>query len=254
MYIFLLLIFLSINLFADIDFNKDNNVKQKIALLTFDDGPIKATKNILKVVEDENIPITMFFIGYQIEKSNHIYKQALNLSNVTIANHTYSHANNKYQKFYSDPIFVIEDIKKANSLILQNEEAKKLSSFAPVRLAGRNVFRTKDIKIDDYAISKEQTSIEILAYNDIFNEGFNIYGWDIEWQNNQDGEPIQTPEQIFYYMENIYKQKASIKENKVILLMHDILFSSHFEGEKNLKTLIQLLKNGGWSFENIEDY
>ena len=36
--------------------------------------------------------------------------------------------------------------------------------------------------------------------------------------------------------------------------MHDFMFSNNFDGKENLKTLIQLLKNGGWSFENIENY
>ena len=55
-------------------------------------------------------------------------------------------------------------------------------------------------------------------------------------------------------MEKIYEKKLSSKEDKVVLLMHDFMFSNNFDGKENLKTLIQLLKNGGWSFENIENY
>ncbi|RBQ30856.1 hypothetical protein CRU92_10075 [Arcobacter sp. FW59] len=253
-HIFFISLFLSLNLSAITNFFENNSTikeakNEKIALLTFDDGPIRATKNILKVVKEESIPVTMFFIGYQVENANNIYKKVLKESNITIANHTYSHANNRYREFYSNPTSVLEDIKKSNSLMSKNEK-----SILPVRLAGRNVFRLPEIKVNDFAISKEQTNIETVAYDDIFNEGFHIYGWDLEWEYDVDGEPKQTPEQIFYSMEKIYKSKLTIKENKVILLMHDIMFSSHFEGEENLKTLITLLKNSGWSFESIENY
>ncbi|WP_418187396.1 polysaccharide deacetylase family protein [Aliarcobacter lanthieri] len=259
MYIFLISIFLSLNLFANTDFFSDDiplekPKEQKIVLLTFDDGPIKATKNVLKVIKKEDIPITMFFIGSQIEKSKHIYEKALNFSNITIANHTYSHANHKYKKFYSNPLNVVEDIKKANDIISHDRISNSASDFLPVRLAGRNVFRLPDIKINDYAISKEQQEKEMSVYDDLFNEGFYIYGWDIEWEYEFNGQPIQTPEEVLNSMERIYKSKLTTKENKVILLMHDIMFSSHFEGEKNLNTLITLLKNHGWSFESIENY
>ncbi len=70
----------------------------------------------------------------------------------------------------------------------------------------------------------------------------------------KNGKPILTPQEIYNSMEKIYEKKLSSKEDKVVLLMHDFMFSNNFDGKENLKTLIQLLKNGGLSFENIENY
>lgn len=236
---------------------KVKNIKQKmpkVAFLTFDDGPLKATKNIIEVINEENIPITMFFIGSQINSFKTIYEEALSFSNITIANHTYSHANNRYKKFYSDPILVVEDIKSANSIISKDRVSKTSSAFLPVRLAGRNVFRLPNIQRDDNMIPFPQRETEIIGYDDIFKEGYYIYGWDLEWPYESNGKPMQTAEEIFEKMEKIYKNNSSSKENKVILLMHDFMFAQKFNGKENLQTLIQLLKDNDWSFENIENY
>lgn len=243
-----LLVFTILSLYS---FATTNN---KIVLLTFDDGPIKATKNIIETVREENIPVTMFFIGCQIETFPNIYKEAINYPNILIANHTYSHANNRYRKFYSDPLLVVEDIKKANSIVGVDNISNTSSAFLPVRLAGRNVFRLPTITKNDNMIDTIQREKEIVGYDNIYKEGYYIYGWDLEWAYEKNGKPILTPQEIYNSMEKIYEKKLSSKEDKVVLLMHDFMFSNNFDGKENLKTLIQLLKNGGWSFENIENY
>lgn len=230
------------------------NTDYKIALLTFDDGPLKATRNIIEIVREENIPVTMFFIGSQIESFNSIYKDAIIYPNILIANHTYSHANNRYRKFYSDPALVVEDIKKANSIVSLDNVSNTSSAYLPVRLAGRNVFRLPTITKNDNMIDKIQREKEIVGYDNIYKEGYYIYGWDVEWAYEKNGRPILSPEEIYNSMEKIYQKKLSSKDNKVVLLMHDFMFSNNFNGKENLKTLIQLLKKGGWSFENIENY
>nr|WP_228286328.1 polysaccharide deacetylase family protein [Arcobacter vandammei] len=227
---------------------------KKIAYLTFDDGPLRVTTNILEIIDQEDIFVTMFFIGHQMETFKTIYKSALNNKNITIGNHTYSHANNKYKKFYSKPLEVVEDIKRANKLIENDRFSNTSSNFLPVRLAGRNVFRLPNIQRDDNMIPFPQRETEILGYDEIYNEGYYIYGWDLDWSYEANGRPIQTPEEIFLKMEKIYKNKSSLKENKVVLLMHDFMFLNKYDGKENLSTLIKLLKDNGWSFDNIENY
>lgn len=232
---------------------KEDIIKEKIALLTFDDGPLKSTKNILEVISEENIPVSMFFIGHQIENFKSIYEEALSFPNITIGNHTYSHANNKYIKFYSNPVLVVEDVKKANILLSNNRKSKTSSAFLPVRLAGRNVFRLPTITKNDNMIEEKQREIELIGYDDIYKEGFYIYGWDLEWSYEKNGKPIQTPNEIYESMEKVYTRNHETT-NKVVLLMHDFMFTNNFNGKENLKTLIGLLKNNGWSFQNIDSY
>ena len=232
---------------------KEDIIKEKIALLTFDDGPLKSTKNILEVISEENIPVSMFFIGHQIENFKSIYEEALSFPNITIGNHTYSHANNKYIKFYSNPVLVVEDVKKANILLSNDRKSKTSSAFLPIRLAGRNVFRLPTITKNDNMIEEKQREIELIGYDDIYKEGFYIYGWDLEWSYEKNGKPIQTPNEIYESMEKVYIRNSETT-NKVVLLMHDFMFTNNFNGKENLKTLIGLLKNNGWSFQNIDSY
>ena len=195
----------------------------------------------------------MFFIGHQIENFKSIYEEALSFPNITIGNHTYSHANNKYIKFYSNPVLVVEDVKKANILLSNNRKSKTSSAFLPVRLAGRNVFRLPTITKNDNMIEEKQREIELIGYDDIYKEGFYVYGWDLEWSYEKNGKPIQTPNEIYELMEKVYTRNHETT-NKVVLLMHDFMFTNNFNGKENLKTLIALLKNNGWSFQNIDSY
>lgn len=235
-----------------IEIRQDTN-KEKIALLTFDDGPLISTKNILEVISEEDIPVSMFFIGHQIENFKSIYEETLSFQNITIGNHTYSHASNKYIKFYSNPVLVVEDVKKTNVLLSINRKSKTSSAFLPVRLAGRNVFRLPTITKNDNMIEEKQREIELIGYDDIYKEGFYVYGWDLEWSYEKNGKPIQTPNEIYELMEKVYTRNHETT-NKVVLLMHDFMFTNNFNGKENLKTLIGLLKNNGWSFQNIDSY
>lgn len=236
------------------EFYPKESQREKIAYLTFDDGPITGTRNILEVTQEEGISVSMFFIGKHIEDFKKIYEDALTYSNITIANHTYSHANGKYAKFYSDADLVVEDIKKADFILSQDRVSKIESEFLPVRLAGRNVFRLPEISKNDNALAQEQVEKELLAYDKIFEEGFYIYGWDLEWNYEANGKPVQTPMEIVNKMEYIHEKNYTRVENKVVLLMHDRMFANQFNGKENLQTLITLLKNNGWKFENIEQY
>ena len=64
--------------------------KKKIAL-TFDDGPAAYTREILKILEDNQIKATFFCIGKQIEKHSDTVKRIYEAGH-HIGNHSYSHS------------------------------------------------------------------------------------------------------------------------------------------------------------------
>ena len=43
-------------------------------------------------------------------------------------------------------------------------------------------------------------------------------------------------------------------ENKVVLLMHDKMFATQFNGKEKFTNANHTFKNNGWKFENIEQY
>ncbi|WP_245467090.1 MULTISPECIES: polysaccharide deacetylase family protein [unclassified Mesorhizobium] len=74
--------------------------------LTFDDGPLNGTANILDVLQAEQVPATLFMVGMHVEAnatSRALLQRAKSMPLVTIGNHSYSHAYNHYRHFYGVP-------------------------------------------------------------------------------------------------------------------------------------------------------
>lgn len=228
---------------------------EKVIFLTFDDGPLKGTENVLKVLEKEQVPATMFMVGRHIAMNHILFQRAIASPYVTIANHTYSHADGHYQKFYTNNNALLKDINHTDAILSKAKNTEKKSAFYPLRLAGRNVFRLQCISCDDCGIKKCQRDKERAGYNTLAKAGFSIYGWDMEWRfNSKNGRPLNSAQDIVKKIEAMYHAKRARQNDKIILLMHDFMFRDCFNGQKNLATLIRLLKEKGWKFAGIEEY
>lgn len=84
----------------------------KVAYLTFDDGPHKErTERILDILDKNNIKATFFMLGQEVEKYPEIVKKIYDKGH-TIANHS---TNHKYN--YPTKESYIEDIKTTDKLI-----------------------------------------------------------------------------------------------------------------------------------------
>lgn len=104
-----------IKLMANID--KDENLYKeklkniKIAYLTFDDGPSKNTKEILKILKENKVKATFFVNAHSGLED--LYKDIAKDGHV-IANHTYSH---NYRKIYISPENFEKDTKKLDKYL-----------------------------------------------------------------------------------------------------------------------------------------
>ena len=79
------------------------------------------------------------------------------------------------------------------------------------------------------------------------DNGFEIYGWDMEWFHDpKTGEPVGTAEEIFEQIEKHLDRGRTFTEGHLVLLCHDEMFQKDWE-ETELKQLIELL-------ETREDY
>jgi len=86
----------------------------KKVYLTFDDGPTKTiTPKVLDILEEEDVKATFFVIGKSVESYPEIVKRAYEEGHY-IANHGYSHDNNKLYK--SEESF-INEIEKTDEAI-----------------------------------------------------------------------------------------------------------------------------------------
>lgn len=94
-----------------------NNVeppKNKVAYLTFDDGPsTTVTPEILDILKEENVQATFFIIGSYAEKNPDLLRRE-KAEGHSIGNHTYSH---NYNYIYASTDNFINDLKKCDTVI-----------------------------------------------------------------------------------------------------------------------------------------
>ena len=103
--------------FSDLQSKIDSiySSKEKVAFLTFDDGPTKiATPKVLDILKANDVKASFFVIGYRVKEFPNIVKRAYEEGNF-IANHGYSHKNSKLYKNKDSFINEILDTDKAIS-------------------------------------------------------------------------------------------------------------------------------------------
>ena len=223
----------------------DGNPTEKVLYLTFDDGPLKGTENVLNVLKEEKIPATMFCIGRHARLHPELFRQELSMPDLLIANHTYSHANGHYSRFYSDTFGVLSDVEHAQIV---------LGGRKYLRLAGRNVWRLPEISRNDQAIVALRGSREVPKYDALSQEGYFIYGWDVEWHfDRRSGRPVENPELLAARIDALYRHGRMVRHGKVVLLAHDFMFRSRRSTAK-LRRFIRLMKRRGWHFKTLRHY
>jgi len=255
LYVFVSLVIISCTTSPPNNENKVNNVSPaspvdsvkklplKYIYLTFDDGPLRGSENIDSVILAERLKINVFLIGEHVEKSRLLddYYQLYEQNPfVDSYNHSFTHANNKYDLFYSNPQNVLADITK-------NESYLQLH-YKIVRLPGRNMWRIGGRKRDDGASGS--TAADLLEKN-----GYKIYGWDLEWRHDaKTGKPIQSVDEMVKEIEGRLNTNTSFTPGHIVILLHDEMFQKKWE-ESELKQLIDKLRtHENYVFEHIRFY
>jgi peptidoglycan/xylan/chitin deacetylase (PgdA/CDA1 family) len=225
--------------------NKSNThtAPLKHIYLTFDDGPLNGSENIDSVILAERLKISVFLVGENTERSKlagTYYKLYEQNPFVETYNHSFSHANGKYELYYSNPENVLQDIQK-------NERLLDLR-YKIVRLPGRNMWRIGSRAKDD--IKSGSAAADLLAKN-----GYKLYGWDIEWQHNaKDGTPVQSVDEMTKEIESRLENGNTFTKDHIVILIHDEMFRKKWE-ESELKQLIDKLRtHENYVFEHIRFY
>ncbi len=216
----------------------------KILYMTFDDGPMKGTSSVLKILKEEKVNATMFLVAGNVVRNLSLFKKELLMPNILVANHTYSHAHGRYRKFYSNKYGVLSDVEHAQMLI---------GGHKYLRLAGRNVWRIPNNDRDDYGIKKSQRRVEHRDYDALKRDGFYIYGWDVEWHFDRRGRMRGGAEHMANQIEAVLRRNKTIKKGKVVLLAHDFMFRNK-QSEDELRKFVKIMKKRGWKFQTIDKY
>lgn len=187
--------------------------KKKI-YITFDDGPNKGTAGVLRQVQQDSIPASFFIVGTHTDDSppqRATWKKLQADSTIELCNHGYSHAGNRYSRYYRNPAAVVKDIRR-------NQELLQLKNRI-VRMPGRNAWRIGSIRYTDIAASKA-------AIDSVQKAGYDVMGWDLEWSYDANMELLVTPEQLIAQMHNMLAAGTTKTKEHLIVLAHDQAFQT----------------------------
>lgn len=198
--------------------------EEKVAYLTFDDGPSKnITPQVLDILKQENVPATFFVLGSRVELNPDLLKREYDEGHY-IANHGYSH---QYSQIYQSPDTVFEEYIKCENAIrnaLNNPEYNTyLFRFPGGSSGGR------------YAEIKSQAKGLLSSY------GVNYTNWNCL---TGDAEGNTTPEALMGCLQETMQGDGSI-----IVLMHDASDKSYTA--ETLPQVISYLREQGYTFKNF---
>ena len=197
---------------------------EKVAYLTFDDGPSKdVTPQILDILKQEQVPATFFVLGSRVELYPETLRREFDEGHY-IANHSYSH---EYAQIYQSRDTVFEEYAKTESAIknaLGNQDYNSyLFRFPGGSSGGR------------YASVKAEAKELLISYG-IANTNWNCITGDAEGKN--------TAESSFAYFQQTMQGQGSL-----IVLMHDANDKTYTV--QALPSIISYLKEQGYTFKNF---
>jgi len=195
--------------------NKNVTKGDKIAYLTFDDGPSANTYKILDVLDRYNIKATFFVLGRNVENNKKILEQIYENGHV-VGNHSYSH---EYKYLYSDVDNLIGEINKTDKIIKGIIEGYDRKLF---RFPGGSFNRTK-------------------AKNAVDELGYKHFNWHIDSEDTKASlVPSDKIEEAV--IKNIYR-------NKIVILFHDA--GAKTTTPDALPGIIEELLDRGYRFEAL---
>ena len=205
--------------------------KKKKIYLTFDDGPNKGTKNVLDIVQQEEVPVTFFIVGEHVFASvgqNQVWDSLKMAKNIELCNHSYTHAlQNHYEKFYENPDTVVKDMKRTQETLLPDNDI--------VRTPGRNSWRIDSLHFTD--IKKSQVAIDSLQ-----SAGFVVFGWDLEWHYDAKTLALKSSaDELLAQIDSLFNKDRTKTKDNMVILAHDQVYRKSTDSSQ-LRDLIQKLK------------
>lgn len=222
----------------------DENIPsdKRVIYLTFDDGPNQGTLNLLKILRKRNVCATAFVVGKHVYGSKK-QKEELELLRkdplIELANHSFTHAHNKYTDFYKNPEAVVHDFDTAkDSLKLYDKIA---------RTPGRNIWRLNNISVTDIKSSTE-------AANSLKKAGYKVVGWDLEWKPTQAMNLKGNHEAMLKKVDSIFFNDLEKTSRHLVFLTHD-QYLTDADSINELDLFIEKLqKSNKFVFRKISQY
>ncbi len=212
----------------------------RVVYLTFDDGPLPGSEAINRLTQEKQFKASVFVVGKHTKNgrnSMRVVRDFMRNPYIDVCNHSYTHANNEYDKFYKQPDSARADFNhNQRELGLENKI---------IRLPGRQLWTLPNRSL--YMSNSAGPTAELLK-----QDGYKIYGWDVEW-HGKGTQPKETPEELMTQIDELFNNDRTFTRNNLIVLAHDPMFSKP-EGQAALGKLVDLIRAKGYVIENIRHY
>lgn len=217
--------------------------KRKTIYLTFDDGPNKGTRNMMQVIKQEEVPVTLFIIGehvYGSKDQSAVFDSLINCRFFEIANHSFTHAfKNKFLKFYQVPDSAVKDFKRcADSLHLTTNI---------IRTPGRNIWRTGTVNSTDIKATSA-------AADSLYANGFVLVGWDLEWHYDNDLRLKTTGDVLLQQIDSMFVNSRTKTPGHLVLLAHDQVYEDSSDSTELRQLITKLKAKDEYDFETVSRY
>ena len=208
---------------------KINNLtkgEEKIAYLTFDDGPNNTiTPKVLDILKEKDIKASFFVIGKYVEEYPEIVKREYEEGHY-IANHSYNHDNTK---LYKSAESFKNEIEKTDIAIGKAIGVENYSS---------HIFRFPNGFMAPLYRNEKKALVSILEKMD-----YTYIDWNCL---NNDSMKKYTNSQLINNLKESSKNKGTL-----VILMHDTKDVSN--SSLVLKESIEFLQEQGYEFKNFND-
>ncbi|URZ05751.1 polysaccharide deacetylase family protein [Clostridium felsineum] len=201
--------------------------QEKVAFLTFDDGP--TPNNTVKIIDELNknkIKATFFIVGQKGEE----YPKALDAlvkNKMCIMPHSYTHKANIYKSVEN----YNKDLKECIDFINNIQGNKKKNKIKFIRMPGGS-YSTRN----KYVVSNIRKSI--------LDQGLNYVDWNV---CSGDAEAHFVPRQKI-----INKVKKQCKDQKfLVILMHDSYYKK--ATVESISEVVKYIKEKGYKFKTFDD-
>lgn len=215
---------------------------KKYVYLSFDDGPQNGTTACVDVCKKAGMKATFFMVG-QHASSPHLKSIVKNIRKsyplLLLANHSTTHASNKYKYFYHNEEMAAKDFMKAQTTLNV--------PYKIIRLCGNTSWvRENQLRAND--LTKPVCKI-------LDSLGYNVLGWDVEWNfGRKTANPVESPERLMKIVENAFAQNKTNTKNHLVILTHDRMFRNQNYTDSLTKFINLLQQHQNYVFETLDHY
>lgn len=191
---------------------------EKIAYLTFDDGPDDVnTPAILAILKENGVKATFYLLGKSAKAYPDVVRQIYE-SGCAIGNHSYDH---NYGRLYQNPAAYLKEMDETDAILKSIIGVRPLITRAPGGVVGH--------------FNKHY-------WDALKKHGYVEHDWNISSADAAPNHPVAKD-----FIDNIQSQVDSAKApSSAIILMHSS--SGHEETVKALPEIIRILREHGYTF------